>query len=92
LIYVCYITREKYVNIFYFLQVLTEKGVRDRNAKTAVTPASSENLQSAIHAGYEKTRRKGLCDCFHVLGATLMPEEQIRKTNRYDILQLVIIK
>jgi flagellar biosynthesis protein FliP len=68
-------------NISYFLQILTEKGVFEEKAKTAVT-----------HASNEKIRRQELFDSFQVLGTTLMSEELLHKTNRYEILKLVIIK
>jgi hypothetical protein len=78
----------------FFLQVLTEKGVFEQNVKTAVTLVSKENIrqQAVTHAGNEKIRRQGLFESFQVLGSTLMSEELLHKTNRYDILKLVIIK
>jgi hypothetical protein len=37
-------------------------------------------------------RRQELFDSIQVLGSTLMSEELLQKTTRYDILKLVIIK
>lgn len=67
-------------NISYFLQILTEKGVFEQKAKIAVT-----------HASNEKMRRQELFDSFQMLGSILVPKELRHKTNRYDILKLVII-
>jgi hypothetical protein len=69
------------------LQVLTEKGV-------ALAVASTENIrqESATHGSNEKRKRKGLLYSFQMLGSKLMSEEQLHKSNRYDILKLVIIK
>jgi hypothetical protein len=68
-------------NISYFLQVLTERGVLELKTKSAV-----------IHASNEKIRRQELFDSFQALGSTLLSEELLHKTKRYDILKLVIIK
>jgi hypothetical protein len=44
------------------------------------------------HANNEKVRRHEMLDCFHTLGSTFLSEEELRKTNRYNILKLVIMK
>jgi hypothetical protein len=60
--------------------VLTKNGVFER--KTS----------SVIHASTEKIRRAELFIGYHKLGATFLPEEILCRTNRHDILKLVIIK
>ncbi|KAJ4435641.1 hypothetical protein ANN_18257, partial [Periplaneta americana] len=65
--------------LFLFFQYITEKGV-----------FKAKPRDSIVHASNEKYRRKELLQGFYRLGSTFLSDEELRQTNKRDILKLVI--